>query len=60
MLWLCVTQGQEVGEPRVKKVKGLLDEDDEGEEGLDESPEEVLYDHAFLFTHILLSSQVVC
>ncbi|XP_061081662.1 WD repeat-containing protein 3 [Conger conger] len=32
--------GQEVGEPRVKKVKGLLDEDDEEEEGLDESPEE--------------------
>lgn len=38
---ICYLQGgQEVGEPRVKKVKGLLDEDDEVEEGLDESPEE--------------------
>ncbi|KAG9349697.1 hypothetical protein JZ751_028145, partial [Albula glossodonta] len=32
--------GTEIGEPKVKKVKGLLDKDEEGEEGLDEEPEE--------------------
>ncbi|KAJ8253427.1 hypothetical protein GJAV_G00212820 [Gymnothorax javanicus] len=33
-------EAQEIEGPRVKKVKGLLDEDDDAEEGLDESPEE--------------------
>lgn len=39
---LC-TQGKELGEPQEKKVRTLLEDEEEDEEGPDEAPEEVIY-----------------
>lgn len=36
------SQGKEVGEPQEKKVRTLLENEEEDEEGLDEEPEEVI------------------
>ncbi len=42
------SQGKEVGEPKEKKVRTLLENEEEDEEGLDEEPEEVIFFQYFL------------
>lgn len=37
------SQGKEVGEPQEKKVRTLIKDEEEDEEGLDEEPEEVIF-----------------
>lgn len=45
------SQGKEVGEPQEKKVRTLLENEEEDEEGLDEEPEEVIFLPVFFSVH---------
>lgn len=45
------SQGKEVGEPQEKKVRTLLENEEEDEEGLDEEPEEVIFLPVFSPVH---------
>lgn len=41
------SQGKEAGEPQEKKVRTLLESEEEDEEGLDDEPEEVIIPAVF-------------
>lgn len=47
------SQGKEVGEPQEKKVRTLLENEEEDEEGFDEEPEEVIFLPVFSPVHLV-------